>query len=73
MPWTRSARWGAIFQRVVKGADDERRALSFFERLWEYDQIVFDASCESLRVTRAIKILFRCRKRIVAPAEVLAK
>jgi hypothetical protein len=23
---------------------DERRALGFFERLWQYDQVVFDAS-----------------------------
>jgi SAM-dependent methyltransferase len=25
--------------------DDARRALGFFERLWRYDQIAFDASC----------------------------
>jgi hypothetical protein len=24
--------------------DGERRALRFFERLWQYDQVVFDAS-----------------------------
>jgi SAM-dependent methyltransferase len=28
--------------------DLERRALSFFERLWQYDQIVFDASCSPI-------------------------
>jgi SAM-dependent methyltransferase len=28
----------------AKHGDDERRALAFFERLWQYDQIVFDAS-----------------------------
>jgi hypothetical protein len=27
-----------------KQSDDERRALGFFERLWQYDQVVFDAS-----------------------------
>jgi SAM-dependent methyltransferase len=32
-----------ILQSVVKGSG-ERRALNFFERLWKYDQIVFDAS-----------------------------
>ena len=26
---------------------DEHEALNFFERLWQYDQIVFDASCET--------------------------
>jgi hypothetical protein len=26
------------------GGDGESRALRFFERLWQYDQIVFDAS-----------------------------
>ena len=38
---------GAIFERVLKGGDDERRAVSVFERLWEYDQVVFDASRSS--------------------------
>jgi SAM-dependent methyltransferase len=31
-----------ILQRMGLGADHERRAQSFFERLWRYDQIVFD-------------------------------
>jgi SAM-dependent methyltransferase len=29
---------------ATKGGEAERRALNFFERLWRYDQIVFDAS-----------------------------
>jgi hypothetical protein len=29
---------------VVMDGISERRVLSFFERLWQYDQIVFDAS-----------------------------
>jgi hypothetical protein len=33
-----------ILQRVVQKGDAARRALKFFERLWQYDQIVFDAS-----------------------------
>ena len=33
-----------ILTAVVKDGRDERRALDFFERLWRYDQIVFDAS-----------------------------
>jgi SAM-dependent methyltransferase len=33
-----------ILQFAVQDGDDERRALNFFERLWQYDQIVFDAS-----------------------------
>jgi SAM-dependent methyltransferase len=32
-----------ILQFAGKGGD-ERRAMGFFERLWQYDQIVFDAS-----------------------------
>jgi SAM-dependent methyltransferase len=32
-----------ILETVGKGGD-ERRALRFFERLWQYDQVVFDAS-----------------------------
>jgi SAM-dependent methyltransferase len=36
-----------ILRFVEKGCD-ERRALSFFERLWQYDQIVFDASRATL-------------------------
>ena len=30
--------------RVVGNDIDERQALNFFERLWQYDQVVFDAS-----------------------------
>ena len=33
-----------ILQFVAPNRDGERVALSFFERLWQYDQIVFDAS-----------------------------
>jgi SAM-dependent methyltransferase len=33
-----------ILQFAAEGSDDGRRALNFFERLWQYDQIVFDAS-----------------------------
>jgi hypothetical protein len=33
-----------ILERVATSADDERRGLTFVERLWRYDQIVFDAS-----------------------------
>jgi SAM-dependent methyltransferase len=33
-----------ILQFVAPNRDGERAALSFFERLWHYDQIVFDAS-----------------------------
>jgi len=29
----------------------ERRALSFFERLWHYDQVVFDASSQAKNET----------------------
>jgi hypothetical protein len=32
-----------VLQVVGKNVD-ERRALDFFERLWQYDQVVFDAS-----------------------------
>jgi hypothetical protein len=31
-------------QFVLRDGDGESRALRFFERLWQYDQIVFDAS-----------------------------
>ena len=34
-----------ILRFAVQDSDDERRALNFFERLWQYDQVVFDASC----------------------------
>jgi hypothetical protein len=33
-----------IVEAVPRHAGGERRALRFFERLWQYDQIVFDAS-----------------------------
>lgn len=36
-----------ILALVAGDERTERRALAFFERLWHYDQIVFDASCES--------------------------
>ncbi len=35
---------GEILQIASHERDSERRALRFFERLWAYDQIVFDAS-----------------------------
>ena len=35
---------GEILQIASHERGAERRALSFFERLWQYDQIVFDAS-----------------------------
>jgi len=33
-----------ILQFTAQDGDGDRRALSFFERLWQYDQVVFDAS-----------------------------
>jgi SAM-dependent methyltransferase len=33
-----------ILQFAAQDGDDRQRALSFFERLWQYDQVVFDAS-----------------------------
>jgi SAM-dependent methyltransferase len=33
-----------ILEFVAMNGNSERRVLSFFERLWQYDQIVFDAS-----------------------------
>ncbi len=33
-----------ILGAAARDANDERRALDFFERLWRYDQVVFDAS-----------------------------
>jgi hypothetical protein len=29
----------------ISASDKDLRALGFFERLWQYDQVVFDASC----------------------------
>ncbi len=39
-----------IMQFATQDGNGERRALRFFERLWQYDQVVFDAS--SADVTR---------------------
>jgi len=33
-----------ILQFTAQDGDGDRRALRFFERLWQYDQVVFDAS-----------------------------
>jgi len=33
-----------VLQFAALDGAGERRALSFFERLWRYDQVVFDAS-----------------------------
>jgi SAM-dependent methyltransferase len=33
-----------VLQLVGQNAVDERQALGFFERLWQYDQVVFDSS-----------------------------
>jgi hypothetical protein len=41
-----------ILQFAEQEGDGERRALNFFERLWHYDQVVFD-------VTRSRKPLDR--------------
>ncbi len=40
-----------ILQQAGQSGVGERQALAFFERLWQYDQLVFDASrdCESHR------------------------
>ena len=35
---------GEILRSAAPDGDGDRRAVSFFERLWRYDQIVFDAS-----------------------------
>jgi SAM-dependent methyltransferase len=42
---------GEILEVAGMGGD-ERRALRFFERLWQYDQVVFDASLASGIITR---------------------
>jgi SAM-dependent methyltransferase len=39
-----------ILRLAAQDGDGERRALRFFERLWQYDQVVFDASRTSSRV-----------------------
>jgi SAM-dependent methyltransferase len=36
-----------ILQSTAQDGDGNRRALRFFERLWQYDQVVFDASRRS--------------------------
>ncbi len=36
---------GEILSYVIADDGDEGRALNFFERLWQYDQVAFDASC----------------------------
>jgi hypothetical protein len=33
-----------ILQFAAQDGDGKHRALRFFERLWQYDQVVFDAS-----------------------------
>jgi hypothetical protein len=33
-----------ILQFAAQDSDSGRRALNFFERLWQYDHVVFDAS-----------------------------
>ena len=35
---------GEILRLAISGGHGESRALRFFERLWQYDQVVFDAS-----------------------------
>ena len=35
---------GEILQFAAQDSEGERRARNFFERLWQYDQVVFDAS-----------------------------
>jgi hypothetical protein len=37
-----------ILQSTAQDGDGNRRALRFFERLWQYDQVVFDASRAAL-------------------------
>ena len=39
-----------ILRFAVQDSDDERRALNFFERLWQYDQVVFDASSTATKL-----------------------
>jgi hypothetical protein len=40
---------GEILRHVAADERDERRAIRFFERLWHYDQVVFDASLARTR------------------------
>lgn len=41
---------GEILKFAERTGDDKRRALSFFERLWQYDQVVFDASSAAVNL-----------------------
>src|SRR5262249_46962564 len=41
-----------ILELVGKNIVDERQALGFFERLWQYDQVVFDSSRAATKVER---------------------
>ena len=43
-----------ILQLKAKDDNSGRRALGFFERLWQYDQVVFDASRASVQSNDAI-------------------
>jgi hypothetical protein len=49
---------GEILQLAARGGEGGPRAASFFERLWRYDQIVFDASraAANLRTDQAPQI-----------------
>ena len=42
-----------ILQFAAQDGNGERRALRFFERLWQYDQVVFDASRADVSSSRA--------------------
>jgi SAM-dependent methyltransferase len=42
-----------IVQFAALDGDGERRALRFFERLWQYDQVVFDASRAEVNSARS--------------------
>jgi SAM-dependent methyltransferase len=39
-----------ILQFSARDGDGNCRALRFFERLWQYDQVVFDASCAAVNL-----------------------
>jgi SAM-dependent methyltransferase len=41
---------GEILQFATQDGDDRQRAMSFFERLWQYDQVVFDASRAAVNI-----------------------
>ena len=40
-----------IMRFATQDGDGERRALGFFKRLWQYDQVVFDASRAALKLS----------------------